>query len=281
MINLIIPQNLGLTLFDNIIKGKRIPVRTRLQALRPVIEQRYNLYENNKYELSVIKKMQFQNTEAKDMLSCYGTNKYLSLAKKILNDIQRIEQQGTCVYCGIGEPTTLDHYLPKDDFPELSVLGENLVPCCSRCNELKGESWLDRNGNRSIINFYFDDIVQYEFLQITIKYSAPIPTVPTAEFQLIQTSQISNEKFNLINSHFSILHLIDRYRKKVNEEISNVFTDVRSSAHLIGRDLQKVTLQQKASNLRTRYGHNYWKACLYEAISRSDLFFDACYAHIN
>lgn len=41
----------------------------------------------------------------------------------------------TCPYCGnIGTPDTIDHYLPKADYPEFSIFSDNLVPSCFHCN---------------------------------------------------------------------------------------------------------------------------------------------------
>lgn len=46
--------------------------------------------------------------------------------------------KGKCLFCTHGTPTTLDHYLPQS-VPELSILPLNLIPCCSGCNNKKGE----------------------------------------------------------------------------------------------------------------------------------------------
>lgn len=39
-----------------------------------------------------------------------------------------------CLYCNLGKISSLDHYLPKEDFPLLSITPSNLIPCCSDCN---------------------------------------------------------------------------------------------------------------------------------------------------
>lgn len=45
-----------------------------------------------------------------------------------------------CPYCGISNPLTLDHYLPRNtsDFPHFSFAAFNLVPACSSCQTAKG-----------------------------------------------------------------------------------------------------------------------------------------------
>lgn len=39
-----------------------------------------------------------------------------------------------CAYCMHGEPTTLDHFVPKEHAPALAIDPWNLIPCCARCN---------------------------------------------------------------------------------------------------------------------------------------------------
>lgn len=44
-----------------------------------------------------------------------------------------------CPYCGLNEPDTLDHFLPKKKHPLLSITLYNLIPCCNNCNHKKKE----------------------------------------------------------------------------------------------------------------------------------------------
>ncbi|TPJ42888.1 HNH endonuclease signature motif containing protein [Mesorhizobium sp. B2-7-1] len=47
-----------------------------------------------------------------------------------------------CPFCGgLGHTWTLDHYLPKANFPAYSVNPSNLVPCCRDCNSGKNASF--------------------------------------------------------------------------------------------------------------------------------------------
>ena len=43
-----------------------------------------------------------------------------------------------CPYCSINQPNTLDHYMPKSNYPALAVCRMNLVPMCGVCNNYKG-----------------------------------------------------------------------------------------------------------------------------------------------
>jgi hypothetical protein len=49
---------------------------------------------------------------------------------------------GKCPFCGgIGHAKTLDHYLPKANFPQYAIYPDNLVPCCRDCNSVKQSSF--------------------------------------------------------------------------------------------------------------------------------------------
>jgi len=64
-----------------------------------------------------------------------------------------------CPSCGDGgDPDTLDHYLPKDVFPELSILLMNLTPMCSKCQRIKKTEYLTKDGKKKFIHPYYDDI---------------------------------------------------------------------------------------------------------------------------
>lgn len=83
-----------------------------------------------------------------------------------------------CPYCSINQPSTLDHYMPKSDYPALSMCRLNLVPMCPECNRKKNDypygdfihsyyqsfpdciflkATADIQGRRIIINFYLDE----------------------------------------------------------------------------------------------------------------------------
>jgi len=44
-----------------------------------------------------------------------------------------------CPRCGGSRPGTLDHHLPKSDYPEFAVYPKNLLACCQECNGKKGQ----------------------------------------------------------------------------------------------------------------------------------------------
>jgi len=79
-----------------------------------------------------------------------------------LPHIDRIREESDancCPMCGSFHSGTLDHFLPKKEYPAFAIFGPNLVPACKcnskRTNELTGPSLSER-----ILHPYFDDILR-------------------------------------------------------------------------------------------------------------------------
>ncbi|ALS33053.1 hypothetical protein PTRA_a1912 [Pseudoalteromonas translucida KMM 520] len=125
-----------------------------------------------------------------------------------------LEDFDECPYCGIGEPTTLDHYLPKEEFPEFSVLSTNLIPVCGVCNSnYKGRIWI-KNGNRLFLHTYYDQFPDEYLLEASV-------TVTNKVVINFSTIFVAAEPYfcNIFNHHFDKLCLNKRYKRKASAEI--------------------------------------------------------------
>ncbi len=82
---------------------------------------------------------------------------------------------GKCPYCGFGEVWEVDHYLPKNTFPELNILPKNLVPICHPCNHIKLMN-LPEASNKSLLHPYFDNLPmeRWLFADLTIEEGGPV-----------------------------------------------------------------------------------------------------------
>jgi len=66
----------------------------------------------------------------------------------------------SCPMCGSSHSASLDHLLPKEDYPEWTIFSQNLVPACE-CNTKRGQTLIgDRVNNERILHPYFDVILQ-------------------------------------------------------------------------------------------------------------------------
>lgn len=87
--------------------------------------------------------------EKKDLKEGYDNR---SDAVKRLLETMRIslpeDHRDLCPYCNLDSTYQLDHFLPKSQYPELSLYGPNLLPICSRCNQIKFNSIVTSSGDR-------------------------------------------------------------------------------------------------------------------------------------
>ncbi len=64
---------------------------------------------------------------------------------------------GKCPICGIGQASTLDHYLAKSLYPTYAVTPDNLTPACKDCNSIKRNKPIECEENAPF-HPYFEDI---------------------------------------------------------------------------------------------------------------------------
>lgn len=112
-----------------------------------------------------------------------------------------------CPYCGFGEISEIDHFLPKSIYPEFSVFYFNLVPSCHICNSKKG------NKKNICIHPYLEDIKD-------------IDKMLWAEFKLKNGSLIfyyhkqKNIPF-IVENHVNTFDILNRYKERASLYISN------------------------------------------------------------
>ncbi len=279
MRNLIVPADIDINMYDAIINNKHQPAKARLVQIRPEILERYTEYELNKSELSVMQEINGLCELKKDSLrSCYGKNVNFDMIRKKILETQKLAFQAKCPYCGLSEPDTIDHYLPKELFPEFSIFGINLLPCCSRCNTLKGQKWL-QNGKRLIVNYYFDNIPNDKFLYAVIRFSSQVEDlVPVIDFEVRPNRNIPEAIFNRIKTHLEVLKLLQRFKLAVNDKYSTIFEEISFLAQNCSLEVARSSILNLSDILVRKYGKNYWEVSLYEAIADSDDFFQRCKA---
>lgn len=107
------------------------------------------------------------------LYNLYDTNK--TLKNQIIDNTKNeiYTQNGAlCPYCSTArnECRDLDHYIPRQLFPEFSIMSNNLIYSCSKCNQdYKKTNFLDSNGNRFFLNPYFDECLINEILKCEIR----------------------------------------------------------------------------------------------------------------
>lgn len=91
-----------------------------------------------------------------------------SVQKPVLVSLRSRELQ-LCPACGEdGTPNTLDHYLPKESYPEFSITARNLFPMCDICQGKKSTATVNSANERMFLHPYFDQFVAAQVVQFEI-----------------------------------------------------------------------------------------------------------------
>lgn len=254
--------------------AKQASRRLRLQAMAARIKVRYETFDSHKLDLTSIPRVNFAQTEAEDLADCYinstrALGELILLLRDNLPDTRRL----TCSYCGIGAPSTVDHYLPKDTFPEYAVMALNLLPCCFECNSKKGNVFVE-DGRRTIFYLYADRIPVQPYLLADIRYYG---TTPVATFRLNRHQEIDPPDFARIEAHYARLNLLQRFDELANDYMSEAMSSARTHCGDPRSSIEVAKyLAREHQRLAARMGINYWKAVLFEALTSSNAFVSQC-----
>jgi hypothetical protein len=168
-----------------------------------------------------------------------------------------------CPSCGEpGRPRTLDHYLPKDIFPELSVLLLNLTPMCDWCQGEKLSGYVTEDGQKRYIHPYFDDVNRPLF---SIKFTPPFST-PSIDIAV--KKELPEELSLLVESHLEGVDFLTRFK----EYFKTRYISVLRRAHNCRQPEAKNFRDTLAlfSEMEQEKSINSWDAVLYRSILEND-----------
>lgn len=244
--------------------------RGKMLNLKDKVFQRYQFYLHNKNTLDEIRPIKMMNPdEVQLMEESYKTSKaFQSIKKQLLENVPK-DRRGVCPFCMISEPTTMDHYFPESEYPEYIIFAPNLVPCCSHCNSVKGKRLFLENEDeikRTVIHFYYDVLPQTKYLKSTFYIADKTPQI-----SFFLEFETETEISGIIKKHFETLHLLERYQERSNGILSTECENIRmclKNGFSVKDCIQ--LLRCKAQSSEKIYGRNYWKACIYRAMSESE-----------
>ena len=174
-----------------------------------------------------------------------------------------------CPYCGFGEPTQLDHYLPKTHFGELAIYPRNLIPSCGPCNNAKRTIVPGVGPQAGLIHAYFQDLPDIVFMRaeiafvdgaLDVTFGIEVGLVPQPLEQMLQ--------YQLVR-----LKLNTRYPKQVNKFLSEQRTSILMFREM-GADPAMLAryFMRSARSLAENFGLNDWRPALLNALAENAAF---------
>lgn len=179
--------------------------------------------------------------------------------------IRRTKGLKSCPVCGSPVTGSLDHYLPRDIYPEFSIMRANLVPACMHCNSgVKGKT-VHGGDPRRFIHPYFDQWASQAlwFVEIVPPYEAarfvprPLPNLPAPQDEIV-TFHLAN----VLGMQFQ-LSMATSWSSLPGQ------LKMRDAELTTGSVLHQLDLELRVA--RHAGGDNSWQAALLRGISANAL----------
>lgn len=188
---------------------------------------------------------------------------------KILDTMRRKHGLSFCPSCGEpGKPGTLDHYLPKAIYPELSIFLINLTPMCTDCQGKKGTDIEDENGNKLFIHPYFDSIDEVSLsLTIVAPFSNP------SSFIVGIPNDVQEPMRSLIERHLSGVDFHNRFEDFCINEYPAFLGTIADEREDDNPDTA-VRIVRRFLRKEERMNPNKWEAIFYRGILNNPALLD-------
>lgn len=167
-----------------------------------------------------------------------------------------------CPICDAGEPSTLDHYLPKSVVPTLAVTPCNLVPMCDRCNRRKLDQ-METAPERIPFHLYFDEFSPEPWLTVRLVLGEELAAV--YEVQGPDDDPILHER---LKRHMELYQLRDRFAAKASGELARNRRAWSAMLADLGEGFLRMNLQYMRSGLEEADA-NSWRAALYRSLEEN------------
>lgn len=229
---------------------------------KALIKQLYTLpasnYKKDDIVLGAVTKAELTSVYTDHMV---GQNKPARLIYDKLYDSAPL---GKCPFCGFAPVRTLDHYLPKAKFPQLSVVPMNLVPSCRDCNSGKGVVTATTEETQSLHPYFDHD----HFINEQWLFAEAIRTTPITIRFYVQPPDhwdyISKAK---VKNHFLNCDLGSRYKMETTAELASL-KNTLSLYGEIGASGIQAELTIRAKGYFQLY-KNSWQVAMFQALARS------------
>ncbi|CAM4360695.1 hypothetical protein EWU23_13360 [Cytophagaceae bacterium 50C-KIRBA] len=191
-----------------------------------------------------------------------------TLGRKIYDKLIIASPSGICPLCSHREVTQIDHYLPKAEYPRLSVVPINLVPSCSDCNKSKLTKF-PQAPEEETLHPYFDNIENDVWLTATVTQSNPA----SFQFQVTPPDHWDPLLSDRVRFHFNSLSLNKLYSTQAAVELVQInFRLIKIYAVSGSPGVRQYLLEGAES--RSHANLNSWQTAMYKAMTADNWFCD-------
>lgn len=205
--------------------------------------------------------------ELKDVYSSHMVGKSKP-ARAIYDSLLSRAPMGRCPFCGIGQASTLDHYLPKTKYPQLSVLPLNLIPSCKDCNTGKSTNVPLTTGEQCL-HPYFDHqhFIDEQWLYARVNQTTPV----TISFYVQEPIHWDETSKSRVRSHFRDFKLSSRFAVETANQLACLRDTLSSYNEMMGPEAVKQHLAIEAHSWFEQH-KNSWQTAMFQALANCDWY---------
>lgn len=187
-------------------------------------------------------------------------------ARYIYDQILFTAPNEKCPYCNQRLADTLDHYIPKANFPIYSISPINLIPACTQCNKGKLNA-IPANPHQQTLHPYYDNVEEKEWLECEI-LQLPEIIFNFKTKNIPDNTGILNQR---ILNHFDFYKLNALYKSHASSE----FTSIKGQITRIFNNKGAAELQDflfEGYQSRKEADINSWQTAFYKALYENNEF---------
>ncbi|MEQ1539407.1 MAG: HNH endonuclease signature motif containing protein [Sphingorhabdus sp.] len=180
----------------------------------------------------------------------------------------KITANEKCPFCGdIGHVHTLDHYLPKANFPLYSVMPGNMIPCCRDCNSEKLNAF-SATAEGQTLHPYFDDdkFFGQQWIYGRVIQGSP----PVIEYYVCPPEYWSPEDKSRVIAHFIEYRLPKRFGVEAAADLPETIMTRKSTLQNLSPKEYSDYLGEKSNNLNLPV--NNWRRVMFSCLASDSWF---------
>ncbi|WP_061017235.1 hypothetical protein [Microbacterium sp. CCH5-D1] len=127
-------------------------------------------------------------------------------ARLYYNRLRASSPRSKCPICMERQVAALDHYLPKELWPGLAIVPDNLYPICTTCNHRKS-SYFAGQADEQYLHPYFDDLGDSEWISARVVEEPGAPV----RFAISAPEEWSDELAVRVRTHYERFKLFELY----------------------------------------------------------------------
>lgn len=208
----------------------------------------------------------------KELTNVYSTHMVgkTKPARAIYDSLLSRAPLGRCPFCGMGHASTLDHYLPKTKYPQLSVVPFNLVPSCKDCNTGKNAAVSSTAGDQSLHPYYdHQSFVDEQWIYADVIHTSPV----TIHFYVHAPNHWDEISRKRVQSHFIDFNLAARYSIEASNQIACLRDTLSHYRDYLGTEGVRQHLMIEAQSSYRQHS-NSWQTAMFQALASSDWYCD-------